>query len=377
VLRRSDSSIVHVVHPGEAGGLETVVHALARGLAESGNRVHVVSVSDDPPASRFLERFSGSCVRTETLSAGGRNYAREREAFTKLVTRLRPSVVHTHGLRPDVVDASAARAIGVPTMTTVHGYTDASLRAWLYGYVQRRQLHAFDAVVAVSGPLSRRLVPYVTPARLHVIQNAFAQAGQLYERNDARARLGISDERFLIGWIGRLSPEKGLDVMLEALARLADNVGAPMALAVIGDGGERQRMERRARALGVANLVRWHGTQAAAGTLMKGFDVFVLSSDREGTPMVLLEAMFARAPIVSTRVGGVPDMLTTDEALLVPRRSSRALADAIRDVMNNPSDARRRARRAAERLAAHHGMERWLSRYEELYQHLKRPFWRD
>jgi glycosyltransferase involved in cell wall biosynthesis len=110
---------------------------------------------------------------------------------------------------------------------------------------------------------------------------------------------------------------------------------------------------------------------------MKGFDVFDHSSDREGTPMVLLEAMFARAPIVSTRVGGVPDMLTTDEALLVPRRSSRALADAIRDVMNNPSDARRRARRAAERLAAHHGMERWLSRYEELYQHLKRPFWRD
>jgi glycosyltransferase involved in cell wall biosynthesis len=277
-----------------------------------------------------------------------------------------------------VVDASAARAIGVPTMTTVHGYTDASLRAWLYGYIQRQQLHTFDAVVAVSGPLSRRLQSYVTPSRLHVIQNAFAQTGRLQERDEARARLGIPDERFLIGWIGRVSAEKALDVMLEALARLADHVGTSITLAVIGDGNERQRMERRARSLGVAELVRWHGTQPAAGTLMKGFDVFVLSSDREGTPMVLLEAMFAQTPIVSTRVGGIPDMLTPDEALLVPRRNARALADAIRDVMNNPSDARRRAKRAADRLAAHHGMEQWLARYEDLYRQLQRhPLWRE
>jgi glycosyltransferase involved in cell wall biosynthesis len=352
--------------------LETVVQALARGLANSGNRVHVVSVSDDPPASRFLERFAGTSVNTETLGAGGRNYPRERASFTKLVTRLRPSVVHTHGLRPDVVDASAARALGVPTMTTVHGYTDASLRTWLYGYVQRQQLHAFDAVVAVSAPLSRRLQPYVTPARLHVIQNAFARAEQLHDRDAARARLGISDARFVIGWIGRLSPEKGLDVLLEALARLADDAGEPIALAVIGDGNDRRRMERCARSLGVADLIRWHGMQPSAATLMKGFDVFVLSSDREGTPMVLLEAMFAQTPIVSTRVGGVPDMLTAEEALLVPRRDSRALADAIRDVMRNPSPARCRAARAAERLAVNHGMDQWLSRYEELYRRVKR-----
>lgn len=357
--------------------METVVHALARGLADSGNRVHVVSVSDDPPATRFLDRFAGTYVCTETLGAGGRDYARERTAFIKLLNRVRPSVVHTHGLRPDVVDAAAARAVGVPTMTTVHGYTDASLRAWLYGYVQRRRLHTFDAVVAVSTPLSRRLAPYVPPARLHVIQNAFAQAERLHDRTDARARLGISDERFLIGWIGRLSPEKGLDVMLEALARLADDVGPSVVLAVLGDGNERQRLERRARALGIAELIRWHGVQRSAGTLMKGFDVFVLSSRREGTPMVLLEAMFAQAPIVSTRVGGVPDMLTNDEAILVPRGDPRALAHAIRDVMTKPSDARRRAGRARERLIAHHGVDRWLSRYESLYRQLKRDIlWR-
>jgi glycosyltransferase involved in cell wall biosynthesis len=165
--------------------------------------------------------------------------------------------------------------------------------------------------------------------------------------------------------------------MLEALAYLGNDLGTDIELAVIGDGSERRQMERRAQSLGVARIVRWHGILPAASSLMRGFDVFALSSDREGTPMVLLEAMFAEVPIVATRVGGVPDMLTTDEALLVPRRNPHELADAIRNVMKNPSDACRRAHRASERLATHHDMNGWISRYAELYRRLGRDtLWR-
>ena len=152
-------SITHVVSPGMVGGLETVVHALASGHADAGHTVRVVSIFDDDASRRFLDRFAGTDVLTESLHVSGRGYGRERAAAGSLFARVRPDVVHTHGLRPDVVDAPAARALGVATITTVHGYTASSLRTRLYAYIQRSCLRSFDAVVAVSNQLGRKLAP--------------------------------------------------------------------------------------------------------------------------------------------------------------------------------------------------------------------------
>lgn len=369
---REPCSIMHVVSAGMVGGLETVVHALATGHADAGHTVRVVTVFDDEPAKHFLGRFAGTGVLTESLHITGRGYGRERAAAEAVFARARPDVVHTHGLRPDVVDAPAARALGIATMTTVHGYTASSLRTRLYAYIQRSCLRSFDAVVAVSNQLARTLAAHVDVSRLHVIPNAFIPGAALVSRAAARARLGVRDDRFLIGWIGRLSPEKGVDVAVHALAYLARALpGASLELAVLGEGSTRSDAQRLARHVGVAPLITWHGARPDAARLMRAFDVFVLSSRAEGTPMVLLEAMFAKTPIVATRVGGVPEMLSPDDALLVKRNDPRALAAAIQQVRANQGAAAARAEHAAEVLADRYDGQAWLDAYAALYNRLR------
>jgi glycosyltransferase involved in cell wall biosynthesis len=100
---------------------------------------------------------------------------------------------------------------------------------------------------------------------------------------------------------------------------------------------------------------------------MRAFDVFVLSSRTEGTPIALFEAIAAEVPVVATVVGGVPAVVTSREALLVPPESPEALAAALRDVYEDTAGARSRARGAAARVAEHFGLDPWLDAYERIY----------
>ena len=118
--------------------------------------------------------------------------------------------------------------------------------------------------------------------------------------------------------------------------------------------------------------MRWHGFMANAGRLYAAFDVFVLSSRTEGTPIALLEAMSAGVPIVATSVGGVPDVVSRNEALLVPSDDPVALADAIRSVYSDPTAAATRACAAQQRLSQNFAAAPWLAAYEALYRNIAR-----
>jgi glycosyltransferase involved in cell wall biosynthesis len=113
--------------------------------------------------------------------------------------------------------------------------------------------------------------------------------------------------------------------------------------------------------------VRFHGTVPDAARYISAFDVFVLSSRSEGTPVTLLEAIAAKVPVVVTRVGGVPDVVGPEEAMLVPPEDPGALAEAIDFVIQEPAAAARRVEAAAHRLHANFGMERWIDAHDRVY----------
>jgi glycosyltransferase involved in cell wall biosynthesis len=146
----------------------------------------------------------------------------------------------------------------------------------------------------------------------------------------------------------------------------------PYTLSVLGDGGERERLERETSSIPeLARRVRWHGIVPDAGRYFPAFDLFILSSRTEGTPIALFEAMAAGVPIIATTVGGVPDMLSAAEALLIPPEDPAALAQAIQLVYDDPAAAAARARAAQARLNAEFAFEPWLARYEALYHRLQ------
>ena len=364
-------SLLHVVAPGEVGGLERVVHLLTHGQALAGNDVHVAAVVDPAGADHpLIGTLASGGVTTHPILLPGRAYRRERAAINDLCRRLRPDVVHTHGYRPDVVDAGAAQQLGIPTVTTVHGFTGGGWKNRLYERLQRRAYRRFDAVVVVSRPLVERLIQDgVPPDRVHCVQNAWQETTPPLDRALARRALGLKDDEFVIGWVGRLSPEKGPDVLVDALAHLTD---LPVTVSVVGNGPQRDSLASRAQRLGVERLVRWHGTVPEAGQRFAAFDVFVLSSHTEGTPIVLFEAMAAGVPIVATRVGGVPDVVSPAEAALVASADPAAIAAEIRALYRDPAPGRARAQRANARLLSDFAVAPWLERYAAIYRCVRR-----
>ncbi len=353
-------AVIHVVAPGQVGGLESVVRALTGGQAAHGDRVHVVAILDDPKPERHA--FLDSLVVEHTvLVVPPRAYGRERAAVAAFCDRWRPDVVHTHGYRTDVIDSGVARRMGLPTVTTVHGFTGTGWRGRVYERLQRRAFRRFDAVVAVSRPLVSLLTnDGIAPSHVHLIPNAWS-ARPFATRAEARAALGLGPG-FVAGWIGRLSREKAPDVFLAALGSLDTSVTG----AIVGDGRERAGLAAQ------STRVAWLGRVDDAARYITAFDVLVLSSRTEGTPMVLFEAMAAGVPVVATAVGGVPDVVSEREALLVPSEQPDALAAAIAAVRDDPTSARTRAAAAATRLSTEYAVGPWVERYATVYRSVRR-----
>jgi glycosyltransferase involved in cell wall biosynthesis len=221
-------------------------------------------------------------------------------------------------------------------------------------------------VIAVSQPLAAQLARRGVPReRLHLLRNAWCGSTPGLERARARAELGLPPAAFVLGWVGRLSVEKGGDVLVEALARLRD---LPLLACVVGDGPERPALERRSARLGLAEQIRWSGVRADAGRLFRAFDAFVLSSRTEGTPMVLLEAMHAGVPVVASAVGGVPDVVGAQEGWLVAPEDPDALAAALRELHGDTAEAARRANAARRRIDTDFALGPWLDAHERVYR---------
>jgi glycosyltransferase involved in cell wall biosynthesis len=358
-------NILHLLAPARAGGLERVVQGLAIGQHERGDRVVVAVVNDAPsPEHPFRLPLERAGVEVREIIAPGRAYRHERRSVVELCELLNVDIVHSHGYRPDVIDGGAIRAIGIPTVSTVHGWTRGPLRNRIYEYLHRLALRRFDAVISVSEPMRHQLVAAgVRSDRIRVVRNAYTQTAAPLDRTAARELLGIPPDAWVAGWVGRLSQEKGIDVFVDAMAHVHD----PRIMAyVIGDGPERVVQEARAGA-SLSARIHWAGMVDEAGRLCSAFDAFVLSSRTEGIPIALLEAMASGTPVVATRVGGVPDVVRPHEALLVEPEKAEQLAAAIVAVRDDPSAAAERAQNARIRLAVAFGRDQWLDAHERVY----------
>ena len=364
--------VLQVTAPGPYGGRETVVRDLAIGLHDRGHVVEVLAVLDvgtDPAVHPFVAALQGWGVPVKSVVLAPRAYRAEARAIRQTVDEMGARIVHSHGYRTDVVTALALGLSSTATVSTAHGFTGGGLKNRLYERLQSAAWRRFDAVVAVSAPLVGALEARgVDPGAIQLIPNAWREAGPPLSRLEARRGLGIEGEARAVGWIGRLSWEKGPDVALEAFGRLGDTQAG---LHFVGTGQMRGDLEVRARELGIAERVTWHGPVADAGRYMAAFDLLLLSSRTEGTPMVLLEAMGASVPVVATAVGGIPDVLAGDTGLLVRAEDPDALAASMAEVLDDPVAASNRSELAAARTREEFSFERFIARHEELYSGLR------
>ena len=367
MVRSDRLNITHVTAPATVGGLESVVAALAAGLADRGHQVRIVALLGPHDRCLPFESLPGRGVEMVEVRLPPRSYAREGARLIQTLTGSGRAVVHCHGFHADVVGLRAARAVGLAAVSTVHGFVGGGWKGRFYEWIDRRALRRFDGVVAVSKPLVEVLASAGVPrSRISLVPNGLSTADPPLDRHAARQALGLPPDGLICGWVGRLSFEKGPDVLVRALPQIPKEWSA----SVVGLGELGDQLRHQAGILGVTDRIRWHGVVPHAGRLLAAFDALILSSRTEGTPMVVLEAMAARVPLIVTTVGGVPDVVSAHEAILVPPDAPQALADALTRLTREPDGARTRVEKAAQRLQSEFSASAWLDRHESLYRQL-------
>jgi glycosyltransferase involved in cell wall biosynthesis len=295
--------------------------------------------------------------------------------LTRLVRGRHIDIVHAHEHKTDLLVLLLARRTGVIPLATAHGWTGQSVRERrVYYPADKRLLARYPRVIAVSSEIKDTLVRAGARAdRVTVILNAIDPAAfrRSAERRDAvRRELGFGPGDTVIGAVGRLERQKRFDVLLEAMAPIAA-ARSGIRLVIVGDGRLRAGLERQASDLGLNGTCRFLGHRQDIADLHNAFDLFVQSSEYEGTPNAVLEAMAMETPIVATDVGGTRELAEPDvHALIVPRPETPLLAASIVRALADAEGRLSRAAAARRRVETELSFETRTRRLEALYQDL-------
>jgi glycosyltransferase involved in cell wall biosynthesis len=279
---------------------------------------------------------------------------------------------HGHDYKSNAAGLWLRRRWPMKLVTTVHGWVRRTRKTPLYYAVDRWCLPRYDKVICVSPDLFDRCLALGMPRdRCLLVENAIDTLEFCRRHNmlAAKRMLGLTD-RFLIGAVGRLSAEKGFDVLIRAVDVLIGE-GCDVALVIIGDGDERSALEDLVRSLGRTDRISLVGFHDDPIAWYEAMDAFALSSRREGLPNAVLEAMSLEVPIVATRIAGLPKIITDgDNGLLVAADDAAALAEGIRRLYVDRSLSTRLAASARatieERYAFGRRMEKIAAVYDDL-----------
>jgi glycosyltransferase involved in cell wall biosynthesis len=329
--------IAHVLPSFQIGGQERVALDLARTHRKAGHRVTAFSI-DTGPEGPLGAMFRAADVETRTVPKGPR-------VDPTLVARLavhfatrRVDVVHTHNPMAMTYGAPAGKIARTVVVHSKHGENMVGRSRQLR--LRQAISRLTDAFVAVSPTTAdaARASRDVDERKLRVIPNGIDVTR--FQRNEAsrrasRRELGIPEDAWVVGTVGRLAPEKNQVILVQALSEW---LGARTRLVIVGEGRQRETIERAIGAAGVGEWVHLTGARQDVPQLLASFDVFALPSISEGLPLVLLEAMATGLPVVASDVGGIPDVVADGiTGFIVPVRDETALRERLVSLAATPS----------------------------------------
>ncbi len=364
--RRPAIRVAQVMRPA-AGGMRRHLFTLLAGLDRRRFAPTLFAPADFPAAdcpSDVPHIPLAISARTRPLA--------DLHAIRQLAQHLRQNfdIVHAHGLRGALIGVLAARQAGLPALFTAHNLISrpSLLQRFFLALVGRDAA----AVIAVSEAVAAMLCAAGIPrAKIAVIPNGIA-LGPFDVQTDAeavRAAFGVPPTAPLVLAIGRLSPEKGFDVLLEAFRQM--QLRMPEArLILAGSGPEEAALWNQAVRGGIdqTGTVIFAGQQAEVAPLLQAADVVAIPSRQEGQGIVALEAMAARRPVVASRVGGLVETVIEGETgLLVPPQDAAALAEALLALLSNPAQRQQMGEAGRVRVTQEYTAERMVQRIEAVY----------
>jgi glycosyltransferase involved in cell wall biosynthesis len=367
--------IVHGVLALDAGGLERIIISLTKAARRRGHKVSVICV-EEPGAIAAQAEAAGATVIS--LGKPRRRLRAYIDRAAEVLAATGADVVHTHQLGAAWYLAPAARRLGRPVVHTEHGNEVARATRWWGALKKRLGIHwtarHVDRFCCVSEEIATTVARWGTVPlwKIEVVLNGIdtEPVADLAPPAAVRASLDIPEGVPVVGTVGRLVEVKQQSAMIRAVARLRE-CRPDVYLLLVGDGPERDNLERSARDHGVADRVRFAGYQSRPEQFLRIMNAFVLTSRSEGLPVSLLEAWVERVPVVSSAVGGVPRVVTHGvDGLLYPYGDQAALVVALERVLGEPEFGRALAVAGRATVLSRFALDRMAETYESLYAQL-------
>ena len=341
-------------------GLERQLYNLAPALVSSGHDVRIAYVRGAIPPGVEL-----TGVKLHHLKARGSYDPILCIRFLKLVSRIRPDLIQTWSLPHDVMGGFVARISNVPWVIREPSSTDSNRKTWKER-LRIRVARSVDAVVSNSHGGDAYWQGFLPPRRRYLIRNGIALEAIEGTQPAVRSDLGIAVDEKLVIYAGRLSPEKNVIPLVEALAHIAQT--ARITALLCGDGPDEQAIADRIATLTPAHSIRLMGvvpSQKLWG-LMKCADASILPSDYEGFPNAVVEAMACGCAIVVSDIPAHREFLDEHSAVFVRQKDPNSIAQGLMRIFQSKEETNRRILRARA-IASEWSIKRMATEYERVY----------
>jgi glycosyltransferase involved in cell wall biosynthesis len=360
---------------GTGGGPEKTILNSPRFIREHGYNARVVYLAPPQDSIResLLKRASiADCPLTILDDRGPTDWRVIREII-RICKQDRIDLIQSHDYKTNAIALLVRRFHRCKLATMLHGWTDMSGRMPIYKRIDQWCLPWFDKLICVSEDLvgeCRRLK--IQERKIHLVHNAIDTKEFARRTTPEAAKLSMQarTNRWLIGSVGRLSPEKGFLDLINVVKQLQDK-GRSIDLWIAGDGPQRSELQALIEQLGLGDSVCLLGQLADTKAFYQAMDLFVLNSIREGLPNVILEAMAFQVPVIATRIAGIPTLIRDQETgRLIEPGNSESLKNAVSASLDNLEKGREMARAARRLIECEYSFVSRMEKVARIYDSL-------
>jgi len=379
VNNTSTPRILHIASGDLWAGAESQLFTLVTTLHKSlGITVSVVLLNH----GILEDRLTKAGIEVIVLDETSLNAFQILRRLIHVINEQRPDVIHTHRIKENILGSIAALFAGkTPSLRTVHGAPE-HYPSWKQGskrmirYLDRLSGRLLqDRVIAVSGDLAGILKDEFPPEIIHGIENGLDL--QSFQEPVIEQPTGVSKVpgTFNVGIAGRLVPVKRVDLFIHTVRYILDHYpDMKTSFHIIGDGPQRNDLEKLSRGLNTNHIIHFEGHCSDIARKLRDLDILMLTSDHEGLPMVLLEAMALKVPIIAHATGGIPVLLDNGSCgALVEEHSPKGYAREVYRLSLSPMILSDITARALERVETHYSAEHNARAYLSQYNQIRKP----
>jgi glycosyltransferase involved in cell wall biosynthesis len=352
-------------------GAESIVMQLASELQKNGFCNPVVGVFENlqSPHLEVANICRKNGIETAVFPCRGKFDLKTIIQLRGFIRDCKIDIIHSHGYKSNLYSFFASRGLSTRLVATCHNWLGDDFKMRFYAALDRFFLRRFDRVVAVSDDVRNRITGSgVSPGNVTIVKNGICldRFDRVYSVAKIKTQLGIPQDDKVIGTVGRISPEKGHKYLLGVADSIVEECPGTVFL-IIGDGPLREELQREYD----SPFIIFTGIRNDVPELYQCMDIFVLPSLTEGLPVALLEAMASNLPVVATRVGGVPSVISNNQTgLLIEPRDEEAIKESLLHLLRNPKEAEEMGKEGCQRVKEHYSSQKMTSDYLNIYREL-------